>query len=77
MPSPFTPRSNNASKAILLASLDCLSFVGEPVTVDLREGLVVFFVGDDLEGDENDTSGFSSGTGLEEPLGYIASAAYW
>jgi hypothetical protein len=66
MPSPFTPRSNNASKAILFASLDCFSLVDEPVTVDFTEGLVVFFVGEDLEGDEEYTSGFSSGIGLEK-----------
>jgi len=34
--------------------------------VDLAEGLAVFFVGEDLEGDEEDISGFSSGIGLEE-----------
>jgi len=72
IPSPFTPRSNNASNAILLASLDCLSLVGEPVTVDLTEGLVVFFAGEDLEGDDEDTSGFSSGIGLEKPLSQSA-----
>jgi hypothetical protein len=66
IPSPLTPRSNSASKAILLASLVCFSFslVGEPVMVDLTEGLVVFLVGEGLEEVDDAISGFWSGVGL-------------